>query len=507
MQIATKPTNVLLVSEAGNACAAYIRRCLVLLALLFVVTGLHAQNTTKQIQATTPHGFVDAGDYGFSPEASGVDNMRALQRAVDLTGTIVVSRPGTYKLAGTVLIGSNTSLQFGNNVFIEKVAEQGPFTHVFLNKGALTKTWDSHITLSGLQLIVNGVDVRKWMVYGLHGQVAFFYIRDLHIDHFRTVDLGRVQYAIQVCTFEDIVIEDVHIEGGKDGIHLGRGKRFTLRDGVFDTGDDAIALNGHDYAVGNPELGWIEDGVIENMRDLANPQRQGGFFCRILAGAWTDWRPGMEVQQSDTVVSEGRLYRVQANPDGTVYKSLTRPTHKSGSMVLDGINWGVVQDDVTYTAGVRNVVFRDIVLEKPRIAFSVYFDNGRYSRSYYPGAPVPRQENILIENARVLYDNPIDFLFVNTPLDVVTVANSTLRHNRIAFYNNTAMTDHGATHINMIGNVFSIAGPLQLVVNNIPGKTIFLKTAGSATAEAFSASVVKGGGEIVVDSDLPGLKK
>jgi hypothetical protein len=127
--------------------------------------------------------------------------------------------------------------------------------------------------------------------------------------------------------------------------------RFTIRNGTFETGDHAIALNGHDYAVGNPELGWIEDGVIENMHDLPNPKRQTGYFCRMLAGAWIDWQSGMEVQQSDTVVSEGRLYRVQANPDGTLYRSVTRPTHQTGRMVLDGIPWGVVHA-VTYTAGV-----------------------------------------------------------------------------------------------------------------------------------------------------------
>jgi hypothetical protein len=71
--------------------------------------------------------------------------------------------------------------------------------------------------------------------------------------------------------------------------------------------------------------------------------------------------------------------------------------------VLDGITWGVVQDDVTYTAGVRNVVFRDIFLRKPRVGFSVHFDNDAYSRSYYPGAPIPAQEQLHFDNIRVLH--------------------------------------------------------------------------------------------------------
>ncbi len=463
--------------------------------------------TRTALAAGANGGFTDAAEFGFSPGATGVQNTRALQRAVDRAGTIVVSRPGTYKLAGTVYLGSQTSLLFGNNVFVKKVAEQGPFTHVLLNKGALTKTWDEHITVSGLQLVVNGVDVRNWKVFGLHGQVAFFYVKDLRIEHFRCLDGGRLQYAIHVCTFEDITIDDVLIRGDKDGVHLGRGRRFTIRDGTFETGDDAIALNAHDYSVGNPELGWIENGVIENMRDLPNPKRQIGYFCRILAGAWIDWRAGMEVQQSDTVVSDGRLYRVQANPDGTVYKSVTRPTHKTGAMVLDGINWGVVQDDVTYTAGVRNVVFRDIFLEKPRVAFSIHFDNDRYSRSYYPGAAIPRQENLSFENVRVLYDSPADFFQIRTPVNVLSVANSSLRNNRVSFLSNKAMTDYGPTHVSFAGCVFGHPGKLPLVVNSVPGKVIALKTASSVELSAdFSASVVPGEGTIDVESDLTGLR-
>ena len=94
--------------------------------------------------------------------------------------------------------------------------------------------------------------------------------------------------------------------------------------------------------------------IWANCHDLADDKTPIGFFCRILAGAWLDWKPGMEVQQSDSVVSNGKIYRVQAKPDGTVYKSLTRPTHATGSQVLDGIDWGMMQSDVTYTAGVRN---------------------------------------------------------------------------------------------------------------------------------------------------------
>ncbi|MBT5831823.1 MAG: hypothetical protein HOH77_16680, partial [Candidatus Latescibacteria bacterium] len=178
-------------------------------------------------------GFVDAADFGFSPEASGIENAKALQRAVDLGGTVGVSQSGTYVISDTVYVGSNTSLIFGNGVFLKKVDEKGAFTHVLLNKGALTKTYDQNITVDGLHIVVNGMDVRNFKVYGLHGQLAFFYVKDLRITRFRCLDLGKAQYGVHVCTFEDIIIDDVIIKGEKDGVHLGRGKRFTIRNGVF----------------------------------------------------------------------------------------------------------------------------------------------------------------------------------------------------------------------------------------------------------------------------------
>jgi len=479
-----------------------IKKILTLCVAICLALSANAQGDA------TARGFTDAASFGFSPDASGGENTKSLQRAVDAGGTVIVSQPGIYQVVGTVFIGGNTTLKFGNGVFLKKVAERGAFTHVLLNKGALTKTWDEHIVVDGLQVIVNGVDVRNFLVYGLHGQIAFFYVRDLQIKNFRCYDLGSVQYGIHVCTFEDLLVDDVIIKGFKDGVHLGTGKRFTIRNGIFQTGDDAVALNAHDYSVGNPELGWIEDGLVENCHDLPAATQKAGYFCRILAGAWTDWTPGMEVQQSDTVVSEGRLYRVQAKPDGTKYKSLTRPTHASGATNLDGITWGVVQTNVTYTCGVRNVTFRDIFLEKPRTAFSIHFDNDKFSRSYYPGAKIPMQEQLVFDNIRVLYDSPQAFLNIATPVDVVTVVNSSLRDNRIRFVSNKAMPDYGKTIINLTGCVFNQPGAMTLLENGVTNKVITLKTSASVeTSEKFSAKIISGGGNISVDSDLTGLRK
>ncbi|MEZ5414934.1 MAG: hypothetical protein R3F03_11565 [Opitutaceae bacterium] len=441
----------------------------------------------------------------FSPDASGMANARALQRAVDQGGTIHITRPGVYRIAATIHVGSHTALIFGPGVILQKTAEAGPFTYVFLNKGALTKTHDENILIEGLHLQVNEQDVPRWDIPGLRGQVAFFCVRDLIIRRFRCYDLGPQQFCIHVCTFEDLVVEDVIIHGKKDGVHLGSGRRFRISHGVFKTFDDAIALNAHDYDTANPELGWIEDGIVENCHDLT-AEHTTGFFCRLLAGGWTDWRPGMQVQKSDTVISQGRLYRVCAQPDGRIYTSSTAPTHPQGTVERDGISWVMLQETVCYHVGVRNVVFRDITLHKPRIGFAYLFDDDRFSRSVYPGVQPPSQDNIRFENITVTHAEPVPLLHITTPADVIRVDRARLRHNPIVFTNRTPDFDLGPTHLSLTNCTFTAAGGFALVKVEVTPKRLALRTAGSVVIDpTFRAIIEDDTGTIAVDSDLPGL--
>ncbi len=467
--------------------------------------------TTLNLDAS---GFTDVASFGFSTEATGMENAAAMQKALDMGGTIVVSQPGVYKIATTLYIGSNTSVIFGNGVTLKKVDEQGSFAQLFINRGALTKTYDEHISLEGLHMMVNGVDNCSDLVLGLRGVLGFYYVKDLRIKGLRCFDLSGCQYCVHICRFEDIIVEDVIIKGQKDGLHFGTGKRFTIRDGVFQTFDDAIALNGQDYSTGNPDMGWIEDGIIENCYDL-NQDKTVGYFCRLLAGGWIDWEKGMKVQQSDAVISNGKMYRVKMEPDGTLYESVTRPDFESGTKVLDGITWVKTQDEYTYTGGVKNVVFRNIQLEKPRVSFSIEFNMGRYNRSYFKGAQVPVQENIIIDNVKVIHDEDIPLIAITTPVNMITLTNSRLKNNGIMIYGNEVypeylkdhkISDFYETNINIHGCIFENDGEMVLIKNSCERKKVNLNTSSNMEiGKNFSAKVIEGGGNFNVKSDLTGL--
>lgn len=380
-----------------------------------------------------------AADYGFKPENNGLTNARALQKAVDGGGDIYIAEPGIYEIADQVVLGDDTSLYFCAGSYLKRVNNPQKNGYVFVNSGAYTKTYNHNIKIIGLHLICNEVRSMdktkrsKKVVLGLRGHCSFFYVKNLVIRDFQCYDLPVEDFGIHICTFENVLLENLRIEGMKDAVHFGRGSKFVVRHGLFRTYDDPIALNGHDYVTSNPELGWIENGLIEDCYDL-NADATVGYFCRILAGAWTDWYEGMIVQRSDTVVSNNRLYRVYMPVDGKQYVSRTRPTHEQGEKEYDGIVWAVVQDEATYGAGCRNIHFKDIYLQKNRaIAFSIHFDKDEYSRSYYPHAKSPVQGNLTFENVVVQAEKIPRLLWSISPVENVRFINCTLKNNYVHF--------------------------------------------------------------------------
>lgn len=474
--------------------------CITTLMLLAFATALNSANLTSE-------SFIDAAAFGFSPNATGVQNLKALQAAVDKGGTITVSRPGTYKLAGTITIGDNTSLVFGNGTIIQKSAENGHFTHVFINKGAYTRQYNHNITIEGLNLSVNGVEKAWSEIYGLRGHISFFYVKDVKLERFRCTDLATKQFCVHICTFEDFLMNDAVIIGDKDGVHFGPGKRFRISNVVFRTSDDALALVPGDWVTANPEYGNLEDGIIENITELASFRREGA-FAKIVASGWPDWKLGMKVQQGTAVLSNGRIYRVAMEADSKVYTSSTCPDFEFGMKELDGINWLMFQQDTIHTAAVRNIVFRDIFLYGIRTPFSILSYSNHWEHSYYPGAPMPVQGNISLEKVHMLSNESHGLFHISTPVDFLNIRDCTLKKGFIHFGHAQDYATYPPTYIHITGCTFLDEGASMLIKNDSPGKEIYLKTSGNlVVGKEFSSLVDAGKGNIHIDSDLPGLKE
>lgn len=378
--------------------------------------------------------------FGFLPENDGKTNAAALQQALNARGDVYVDLPGVYALSDTVYIGDDTSLIFCSGAYVKREKNEEETGCVIINEGAFRREYNHNIKLIGMRLICNGVQSDAYRVgckkgiLGISAHAAFHYVKNLEIRGFEVHDLPEKDFGIQVCTFENILIENGVIEGLKDGVHLGTGRGFTIRHMKFRTFDDPIALNAHDYAVSNPEMGWIEDGIIEDCYDLDDDSTTG-FFCRILAGSWGEWKKGMTVQNSDSVVYGGKIYRAFMPADGKHYIANAAPDENVGKANSDGIVWCITQENTVTNCGCRNIVFRDIFLKKHRpTAFSFHFDRDAYSRSYYPNTEAPVQENISFEH--IYCQNEIPVLLVSrTPVRHIRFTDCVLNGNRVVLEN------------------------------------------------------------------------
>ena len=380
-----------------------------------------------------------ANEYGFMPGNDPRSNSEALQRAVSRGGEIMVCQRGVYDVSETVYIGNDTTLIFGDGVTLRRQGSvTGKNTPVFLNDGCDSTTYNRNISIIGLHLDCNGIedfdygfDVKR---IGLRAHVAMIFIKGLTVRDYRCTGLLKEDYGIQISAFEDILLEDLYFEGDKDGVHLGWGKGFVIRRGSFCTFDDPIALNAFDYSTSNTHVGWIEDGLIEDCYDL-NADTTTGYFCRILGGAWCDWKEGMSVQHSDTVCHGGRVYRAVLAPDGNFRTSHIPPTHTEPWVAVDygGIKWVCVRSEAVYDCGCRNIVLRNIHLQKKRnVGIAISLNNDVWARSYIQGCKMPPQENITLEN--VYIENEVGALIEsNYPCDGITVASTDLGDSRIVF--------------------------------------------------------------------------
>lgn len=454
--------------------------------------------------------MIRAENYGFRVGNDALLNSRALQLAVSCGGDIYITSPGVYDVSEQIVVGSNTTLYFGAGVKLRRQPSvTGKNGFAFINSGAFTMDYNENIKIIGLTLECNGVESTGFgvtaQIVGMRAQLGFMYVKNLEICDFECKDLLSKDYAIQVSMFEDVLVHKVRIEGMKDGVHFGPGCRFIVRDGKFRTNDSPIALNAFDCSVSNPNVGWIEDGIIENCYDL-NDDASVGFFCGIFGGCWLDWYEGMEVMHSDAVVSNGRVYRVVMNPsDGRFYKSVTAPCHESGIAEYDGITWVMAQEGAVYDCGCRNLHFKDIYLQKKRgiSAFVIDFIMDAYARSYYPGSRAGNQENFVFENIHFQSDTPL-MLRSNAPVDNIKIINSDMNGNVLCFQDIGAEgLEYPTTKVLVSGTTFKGNG--SSIITCERKQNVDIKIIGSLVEESYSGTY--GGNVNLVSCDLNIIKE
>jgi len=358
-----------------------MKQFLVILLLFFsTVSSLRASET------------VDANFLGFSPSAPASENVTALQKALDGgKKTVLISKPGVYEMNATVYIDDETVLKCEPGVILKKVAS---YSFVVTNRGVLDRTWNHDLTVENLQISANkfstcpGIDSLQ---IGMRGQLNFFRVKNLVVKNYKILDVVGAQYALQICEFENILVDGFEFRGAKDGVHLGGpAKNFVVRNGVCATGDDGLALNMEDYPTSNPTQGTLRDGLIENVE-------LSGFGGRLLTGAWVDWHDGILLQNGDTVRNGKNVYRVVASHSTEEHVSHKAPTHDQGTWLDEESGLKFIQNtaDGADRASIINVTFRNIVFHSG--GMNAWWESGPYHRAVHPEV---KPENLPICDVR-----------------------------------------------------------------------------------------------------------
>jgi len=387
----------------------------------------------------------------------GRENRNELQKLIDTQQTVHITEKGEYCIQGTLYLHDGTHLIFDEGVVFKRIPEEvnGYF---MINDGAFSGKINKSITVEGLTLSVNGVESlagtcvptlntlkengtheivkhQDKVILGLRGQASFMYVKDLTVKNYTLLDLADWDYGIQISDFENVLLENIHIEGNKDGVHFGPGNGFVLRNGIFRTKDDPIALNSDDYSPSAPTVGELTNGLIENCIDL-NQDATYGYFIRFHMGAFAPWQKGMDIMHSDTVIYENKMYRAVLPPDGSKLISLTPPTHVRGYAIVDGIPWlrtNIGYSELPTSAGISNITLRGLTMQKKRdVGVLMYYSDNRYHRGVRSGIKPPVAQNIRFESFKL--EEAIDTSFlICVPTEKLVIADSDLAGTKIKF--------------------------------------------------------------------------
>ena len=371
----------------------------------FCVVGLSA---VQAVAGSAPREVVDAAAFGFSTNALPSENTKALQKALDGGNRkVTVSAPGCYRLDGTLYVDDNTDLCCAEGVLFRKAAS---YSHMILNRGALTGATNVNISIVGLSVTDSGINVSpdpSSSLQGLHGLVTFYRVRNVRLSKFSSPEFGRHQYCVQAVAFDGLTVEDFVIRGGKDGIHLNSGRNFVIRNGRLRTLDDGIAVNAGEWPGYTAEMGSITDGLVENVVDEPGGECN---FARVITGGWTDWHPGMKLQRADIFAHGGYTYIVYPAPLGRNETALmTPPTHRKGLWKSpEGLNIICLQPDLWRDASITNVVFRNCRLEGRR-GFYCEWEVNEWARLIHPDLPADRypKADIRMENVSKAGGGPL----------------------------------------------------------------------------------------------------
>lgn len=414
-----------------------------------------------------------ASDYGFSTTNSADDNVTALQNAVTGGGRIYIDA-GTYDLNDTILLDSNTEILCERGTTLNKSES---YSLVFMNRGALTEEWNENISIKNINVQTNGTGSYCTVVHGMDGHIGFYYIKNLLIENFQCLDIGSTLFTIVIHQWENVVLNNIKIEGDKDGIHFGPGHGARVINYTARCYDDGVNLNGIAYPSHCVIVGDIYDiKFIDCCDEKVEGQVEGGAFLKMMGASWTDWGAGNTYKTGNITKNAGKLYQCN-NDNGFSGTAADAPTHDIGEVTGgDGIVWRYKQEalDKDYVEIYDIQIIRG-KFTKARFLLNPLLDGGDYLDAVYPGTEgnstayditvngVNTLNNILVSDPRGMlielkvinsYLKGISYIYYNYGYSNAynTTINIILSNNMMPTGGNYVRTKHDTQHVQIFGS-------------------------------------------------------
>ena len=395
--------------------------------------GNLADVVSRMVESTTPYSqinkFVNAADYGFLPNETATNNVNALNNALyGGNKTVVITQAGTYKLNDTILLYDNTELICAKGVVLQRDANYG---NGIMNVGAGTRTLNQNITIRGLVFDSNNKTVTRspWSspLSGTGAGILLYHVKDVKL--YDVTCINNSWQGIELCSWENVLIDGFYVESEGDCIHVNRGKNLICRNGFVESYDDGITLLASDWVASAPEIGDIDGVLFENIVDVYNSRQTTTYLSRHLVGRMIEWQSGMDVQYGDAVISNGHLYRCTGevvNGVATHYISTVAPTFDSttgAATLADGVSWRYNQDDAPNSCNIYNVTYRHIICNRARPFIMAGYNVGNgYDRSLHPLAIAaglyPEIKGILVDDVVKPDTNPLVQMMGNTSVEM-----------------------------------------------------------------------------------------
>lgn len=365
---------------------------------------LYAKNYADSL---VRNGFEDAAMYGFSIENTAEENVIALQNAINGGNkTIIISKPGNYNFKEGVKLDDNTEIIAGDGVYFNMTENSW---NLFINRGAETRTLNKNITLRNIRIKTNGFEhypPSQHILFGLRGLINFFYIENLKLYNIECLDIGTVNWPIHICTWKYVEIHSPNLKGNKDGIHVGRGKYLRAYNIVSACYDDTFGFNCFDYPESNPEIGDIEDVVVENLIFNHNSDwgSYGGRIINFQCGRVGSGNIGDEVMRGDAFNINGKTYVVVTTENETPKTIISLPTINiiNDVQLQDGIYWKLQKNGESGSASIIDAKINNLLIndhENAQGIIAKYFsgNDGNFSRTIHPNIPVENYPTIEVE--------------------------------------------------------------------------------------------------------------